>query len=283
VYYKDYIPIKGFFLKSLRNANISFSIVDKEYDLLEPILHNNSYRLSVDIQDCPEEIREKLEKNGFKIREWGTYIIDLTKSEEELWSNIKKETRKIIKKTADLGCSFSICSSEKEYREYYDLFKKSRKDMNFTTQPYRIFKRQWDILHPKNYDVFIVRTKDGELLAGMGVVYTSDFMREIGAARSHEMSDVKAYPNDLLKWDIMKWGHNCGIKYYDLAGINPNPEIGSKDENIKKFKEKWGGQYYNWLFFEKTRKDSLSKKIFSGLENVYRRTHEKKHETKHSK
>ncbi|RZD45866.1 MAG: hypothetical protein CXT78_04800 [Thaumarchaeota archaeon] len=59
------------------------------------------------------------------------------------------------------------------------------------------------------------------------------------------------YSQDLLKWSIIKWGINNNMKYYNLSGINPNPES-KKEEGIFRYKKKWGGKQYTlWRLFFK--------------------------------
>ena len=40
------------------------------------------------------------------------------------------------------------------------------------------------------------------------------------------------------------------MKYYDLVVYNPNPET-SKEEGIKRYKEKWGGEKFPYWFVRK--------------------------------
>ena len=53
------------------------------------------------------------------------------------------------------------------------------------------------------------------------------------------------YSQDLIKWKIIEWGIENKMKYYDLAGFNPNP-ISKKEEGIIQFKKKWGGQIHQY-------------------------------------
>jgi lipid II:glycine glycyltransferase (peptidoglycan interpeptide bridge formation enzyme) len=230
--------------------------------------------LRIDIEDCPAEIKEKLVAEGFSLRKWGTFIIDLEKPEEELWNAIKKEARKNIKRTQNEGCHIELCKNDYDFKGYYQMFKQSRKSLKFTTPPYHVMRRQWHILHPNNFEIFLVKDRAGELLAGMGVVFTKDYMIEVAAGRQREKHSSQLYPNDLLKWEIIKWGHEQKIKYYDLAGINPAPSPESKEGNIKRFKEKWGGQYHDWYFFEKHNPRTLLQKIFYKIEKKFRKQHE---------
>jgi lipid II:glycine glycyltransferase (peptidoglycan interpeptide bridge formation enzyme) len=271
VYYKNYVPLLSILISKLQKASMGFTIVDKEYGLIDALLKDKSYKLGLDIQDCPNDIRTMLESKGFSAKKWGTYIIDLDKPEEELWESIKKEARKIIKKTIDSGCTVSQCRSETEFKEYCALLKKSRKKLGFKTPPYFVMLKQWRIMHPENYQVFMVRNSEGRLLAAMGVVHTKDYMQEVAAARNDEKKENQLYPNDLLKWEIIKWGRKEGIKYYDLAGVNPNPEPGSKDENIRKFKEKCGGVYVEGYNFERYVLNTPVKKFIFSIEKMYRK------------
>jgi lipid II:glycine glycyltransferase (peptidoglycan interpeptide bridge formation enzyme) len=271
IYFTKYLPIPKIMSKNIQKANLSFMIVDTNYDLIDQILTSKEYIVRIDIQNCPIDIAEKIQKNDFTLKKWGTIIIDLEKTEDELWTNIKKETRKIIKKTSNSGCKTYLCQSDNEFKEYYMLLKKSRNQMKFQTAPYNAAYKQWKIMHPENYHVFLIRDSKNNLLAGMGILYTADYMIEVAAARSEKSKEKHIYANDLLKWEIIKWGQKNKIKYYDLAGINPNPEHGSKDEAIKKFKEKWGGQYYDWYYFEKYNVNNITRKLINNLEKIYKK------------
>ena len=176
IYYRKHVPVLGKFLKSLKCACMSFTIVDTNYSLIENIFESKSYKMRVDVQDCPEELKEKLVQKGFQCKENGTIIIDLQASEEELWQNVKKEARKLIRRTSEDGYRVKICDSERDFKKYYELLKKSRKDMDFSTTPYSFMKKQWDTMHPDNYNVFIVVDKDEDILAGMGVLFSEDYM-----------------------------------------------------------------------------------------------------------
>ena len=49
-----------------------------------------------------------------------------------------------------------------------------------------------------------------------------------------------------MKWAVLEWGHDQGLRTFDLAGVNPAPE--GKEVGIRQFKEKWGGTYREYTF-----------------------------------
>ena len=48
--------------------------------------------------------------------------------------------------------------------------------------------------------------------------------------------------NHLLHWQAIKDAKQNGIKYFDFIGARINPEPGSKQEGIQKFKKYFGGE-----------------------------------------
>jgi lipid II:glycine glycyltransferase (peptidoglycan interpeptide bridge formation enzyme) len=231
--------------------------------------------LFVNVQNCPEDIKRKLLNGGFSVKPWCTFIINLQKPQEELWQSLKKEARNAIKKTKEAGCIVRLAQNEEDFRAYYRILKSSRKELGFYTLPYKKMKKQWEIMHPDNYQVFMVFDSGKNLIAAMGVMFTDEYMIEIASAKSSKTKIDKIYPNDLLKWEIILWGKNKGIHYYDLAGANPNPEPGSKDEGIYRFKSKWGGDYHDWLLFERYNKHGAFQKLIFKIENMYKKLHGK--------
>jgi len=71
------------------------------------------------------------------------------------------------------------------------------------------------------------------------------YIIEGGVTRSEKDTKMKLYSQDLIKWKIIEWGINNKMRYYDLAGFNPNPES-KKEYGIFRYKKKWGGKRYDY-------------------------------------
>jgi len=180
-----------------------------------------------------EEEKKLLENNNFKLkRTWGTLILEPSK-EINLDSNTSKNIRKSEKRL-----DFLKIDSESDFKEYYDLFKESRKELGFKTPSYKYFL---EVKKNKYYLAFAVKSKEtNKIVAGIATIHNENYLLEINAARDKK----HYYANDYLKWKIIEYCKLQGIKYYDFAGCNPDPKEGTKDFNIKRFKEKWGGDFY---------------------------------------
>lgn len=222
-------------------------------ELLDECTSKKPRRIEVAVvvqNSADNEIVNFFEETGFEKKEWATFIINSSEPVEKLLENVDKSARKIVRRTEEKGVVVKLAESDKELKEYYSLLRSERKTQGFSTVPFWLVKAQWDLLHPSNYQIFLAM-KDGKLLAGMGVIFQDGYMIEVASALSVEARKEHIYANDLIKWNVIKWAHENGIKYYDLAGVDPNSKPGSKEEGIFKFKQKWGGKQFKQFFFSK--------------------------------
>jgi len=55
------------------------------------------------------------------------------------------------------------------------------------------------------------------------------------------------YPNDLISWEVFKWGKGNGYKVFDFGGAGkPDVSYGVRD-----YKKKFGGEFVNFGRYEK--------------------------------
>jgi len=182
---------------------------------------------------------ELLAKNSFIQKQiWATTVVDTTKRLE-----IDKGNRSIITKGEKL-LTFHKVQTEKELKEYYDLFKNSRRQEGLRTPTYAQYTKMFKEAH---YAVFVAK-KDGRIVAGIGTISNDYYMLQLNIAREKEIS----YASDYLTYQIINYCAKKGIRWFDLAGIHPNPEKNTKEYYIKRYKEKWkGDMFYQYTYLRK--------------------------------
>ena len=188
---------------------------------------------------------------NFQIRKWGTFLVDLTKSEDEVYSNIEKHSgRKNIERSIKRGVKVKQLDDD-SIKDYYDLVKKFKNDSSRSTTGFEIFRRRWKTFQSLGFSGFLA-TKENIPIGGLLFTFVNGHIIEIGVARSEIDTQKNLYSQDLIKWKIMEWGIKNKMKYYDLTGFNPEP-ISPKEEGIIKYKKKWGGKpyYYSRIISKK--------------------------------
>jgi len=183
----------------------------------------------------------RIKKIDFDLQkiQWSTFLIDLSKSKSELYSNLQKHSaQKNIERALDRNVIVEEIT-DKTWSEYSDLlgkFRISRDRENVNTEEGKDF---WDILKKDGFTGFLAK-KDGIPIGGLTFSYFNGYLNEWGVARTEKDTNEKLYAQDLIKWKIIEWGLSRKMRYFDLSGFNPEPKS-EKEKGIFRFKQKWGG------------------------------------------
>lgn len=182
--------------------------------------------------------------NYFKNQLWGTFLIDLRKTEQELFKKIENHNaKKNIKRSLKKGVEIEEITYD-SLHEYHDLINKMRESDGKPKTEFHIFQNLWKVLKPAGYSGFLAK-KDNVVLGGLLFSCFNGYIIEGGVARSSFDTKNHYYSQDLIKWNIIKWGAENNMKFFDLAGINPNPQT-ETEKGIFRYKKKWGGQLFNY-------------------------------------
>jgi hypothetical protein len=199
---------------------------------------------------------ELLKKHKFRfVGYWGTYVIDLSKP-----LNLRRDIRRNVKIGEDSCCLCEINKlkgywdidadkhNQNHYklsiRNYYHLLKLSRGKEGIHTLSYSAFHRIHKYV-PFYSSYLVYEGADANTVACQGLVSNSNYAYEFQLARDSECK----YGADYLKYRVLNKLQKEGVRWYDLAGVSPYPEMDSKEQNIRDYKSKWGGGYYRVFEF----------------------------------
>jgi lipid II:glycine glycyltransferase (peptidoglycan interpeptide bridge formation enzyme) len=187
----------------------------------------------------PLQKKSPLIDKYFSKKEWSTFIIDLAQAKEKLWSNIDSSAREKIKKAQKEGVVIEEVTDEQGFKEYFKVLCENRnrngvKVLKYDSSFYNL------LIHPGLMKHFNARLGD-KTIAGMTISVYNGYLNQWGTALSDFAIQKRIPAGDLVKWHVIEFGQKEEYKYYDMTGVNPNPQPGSKDEGLYKFKQKWGG------------------------------------------
>lgn len=190
----------------------------------------------------PEHIEETLLSAGYIRQEWKTFIIDLGVTEDDLFRCFDHAARKNIKKALAYNIKIESCSDFTQYYRdfiipYCDATKRELKSQDF-------YRYGWDLDVDNIYRYWIAKSSEGDILGLLGTYRFNSIATEISSALTKLAYEQKIPAQDLLHWEIIKHHKQLGDSYLDLAGFSPNPNS-LKEQNIRRFKEKWGGSEYD--------------------------------------
>lgn len=180
------------------------------------------------------------------MRTWGTFRVDLRSGTGILFEKFKQSARKGIRRAVRDNIVVRRIETLDELREYYVFVEECSERYGKKVHGFDDFGTMWKYL--RGYGTFetFVAEHDGKMIAGLSVWGSNGNLCEIGSFQSQDAFERKLFGPDLLKWTIMQWACEQGHVSFDLGGVNPKP-VDEKELNIRRFKEKWGGEYSEYL------------------------------------
>ncbi|MEA3391843.1 MAG: peptidoglycan bridge formation glycyltransferase FemA/FemB family protein, partial [Candidatus Marinimicrobia bacterium] len=175
---------------------------------------------------------------------YGTYIIDLTQSEDTIFSNFNSSHRRKVRlaKKNDIQIKNGLEHSETAYKLVRDTFKRSK--LGF--MGYKAFE---SYVHGLGENVKILFADHQGAVQGCIVVPFSRHSAYYVYGGS--IPEPITGATNLLHWEAIRQFRELGVRRYDFVGVRINPEKGSKQEGLKMFKERFGGkliQGYMWKY-----------------------------------
>lgn len=205
------------------------------------ITHIN-FRSLAPLRSMDKQIEEAFVDLGFSCQEWQTILINLEEDEEQLFKNFAHAARKSIRKAIDHKVQVIHCATfEQYYTQYLTPYMAVQGKSVIDRDTHA---KSWDLDKEQVYNYWIARDQDSNVLGFLGSYRYGGVATEIMSALTPHAFAQKIPAQDILHHEVIKFHKSLGDKYFDLAGFNPNP-ISAKEINIRRFKEKWGGEVYH--------------------------------------
>jgi lipid II:glycine glycyltransferase (peptidoglycan interpeptide bridge formation enzyme) len=200
-----------------------------------------------------------LQDFGYSVNTWATYLIDLSLSEEQLIANLDKAGRKQIRKANEQGLTVKKISTKidffSEFVEPYLEFELSAGRIPPTRESFLVM---WEKDNDNYYSFFSVKDKQGNIIGVLGGYSFNGVATEITSAVHPSVYSEHLAAQDILHWEMIQYFRGIGISWFNLAGINPDPQT-PKEKGIRQFKAKWGGVYTPYFRYSKQYPTTIQK------------------------
>lgn len=175
-----------------------------------------------------------------------TFILDLTKSEEELLKNMHSKARYNIKVAQKHGVEVTEDNSDEAFEQYLKLMKETTTRQKFYAHTEKYHRQMWQTLKPKKIaHLFIAKYKGQVLTAWILFTFKDTLYYPYGASSSLHR-EVMA--SNLIMWEAILYGKKIGLKKFDMWGaLSPNPDIKDPWFGFHNFKEKYGPQHVEFV------------------------------------
>lgn len=179
--------------------------------------------------------------NGFGWTRKGHYnlVMNLEKSEDQLWEGMHKERRRNVNQAIKAGLTFRELETEDEIHEVVRLIEQTYQRKHVPISYLSIFDEVQRVMHDYAH-FFGCFTAEGQMIAGQIRLCYRNLVYAWFAGSDEAY--FKLRPNDFTMWNVIRWAHEQGYKEFDFGGGGePGVEYGVRD-----YKLKYGCEMYDW-------------------------------------
>jgi lipid II:glycine glycyltransferase (peptidoglycan interpeptide bridge formation enzyme) len=186
---------------------------------------------------------ESLTDTPIHIQPQQSNVVDLRKSEEDLFMAMDGKYRRNIKKAYREGVNISFFSEgQKPLEQFYSIMSEIFANTKLLERDKDYYQKLWDLLKGKAY---IALADYQEACIGAYLLVTDNIgCYELYGGVSKQGRDLEA--GYALKWEAIKYARSLGLEQYDHWGVAPllvNGDYDPKHElyRISGFKRGFGG------------------------------------------
>jgi hypothetical protein len=198
-------------------------------------------------------VTEAFESAGFRTHRWATYLVDLCAKESARWDALHRAARKNIRKCRREQVQIRRLESFHEFQTgFYEPYTQAETDAGRSVGPLQPYRDLFELDTEGYYSFLVAETRGGQPLATLGMYCVSGTATEIASSTLPLAATLRLPAQDILHWEAMAFAAAAGNRVFDLAGVAPIPS-NPKEEGIRRFKEKWGGSYQEYMYYHKGR------------------------------
>ncbi|HOU36868.1 MAG TPA: GNAT family N-acetyltransferase [Candidatus Omnitrophota bacterium] len=188
--------------------------------------------------------------------ERATLFMDLRTDVDTAWSRLKKSTRKDVSSCEKHSLTAGLLSAD-ELDEYRAVISENVRRVRADFPPYYPDINMWNALRgAENCLEVMAIKKDGRIMAGAGILDFNGILCHMTSCQTDESYFKKINVNDLLTWEIAKWGISRKRRLYDLTGIPLRPKD-RKEQGLRNFKMKWSENIRVYNAYDKVYRSSM--------------------------
>lgn len=187
-----------------------------------------------------------LELNNFnEIYRYGSSILDLTRNEDAIFSNIHSKHRNVIKKAQKEDVEVFEDTSEQGIYNFHKISIETYARSNKEALGVEYLLKYFFALNKTgNIKVFFAK-KDNIIQAG-AIFLVSKHMCIYWHGAS--INNCATGSSNLLQWEAIKYFKRNGVNIYDFGGCSDSDE---KARSISRFKNRFGGTTFDYVGFIK--------------------------------
>lgn len=196
--------------------------------LLEYSQDNQTIFKSLGFRDAPIHMHPEL-----------SWILDITKPEDQLLKDMRKTTRYLIKKTGKEGVEIFHSADPNDIELFWPVYQETYQRQHFTPFSKQYLRQEFELFATDNQAVFFFARYQGKIISAAIIIFygNSGFYHHSGSTHAFE----KINASYLLQWRVIQEAKKRGYAWYNFWGIAPENRANHPWAGLSLFKKGFGG------------------------------------------
>ncbi|MDE2025764.1 MAG: peptidoglycan bridge formation glycyltransferase FemA/FemB family protein [Patescibacteria group bacterium] len=180
-----------------------------------------------------------------------TFMLDLTKSEEDLLKQMHPKTRYNVRVAQKHSVSVQEETSEDAFQAYLNLSEETTKRQGFFAHTPLYHRLMWKTLQANaekntlSAHLLIARYQNIPLTAWIVFVFHDSLYYPYGASSTQHRETMAS---NLMMWEAIRYGKKRGLKHFDMWGsLGESPNTSDPWYGFHRFKQGYGPQLVEFV------------------------------------
>jgi lipid II:glycine glycyltransferase (peptidoglycan interpeptide bridge formation enzyme) len=174
------------------------------------------------------------------------FVLDITKSEEELLKAMHPKARYNIRLAERKGVTVEERTDDKAFKMYLKLYFDTTKRQGYFGHTPEYHKNAWDTMKESGFARVLIGFYHKKPLTAWMLLSFKDTLYYPYGGSSIEHKDVMS--NNLVAWEAIKLGKKLGLKKFDMWGaLGPDADPKHPHFGFHQFKQRYGGELVEYL------------------------------------
>lgn len=183
-----------------------------------------------------------LKKSPMHLAAEHTVMLDLTKSEEELLADMRRQTRYEVRRADKLGIKVEKSDSEEIFKEFHKIQAETARRQNFVPPDLKTLLAEREAL---DSEIYVAKNAEGKSVA-YGLIIKDGYEADYYEAASTELNRKLPGAYALL-WQAIRDLKAAGFKRFNLWGIAPVGQPNHRYAGVTTFKTGFGGEIVEYV------------------------------------
>lgn len=204
----------------------------------------------VGVPSAHKQIKEFLEENGAvagkPLFTRYSFQLDLTKPDDQLFSNLESKTRYNVNLAYRKGVKIIEDTSKEGMEKYIEILEETTKRQGFYAHTPEYFRKMWDEVGDSGMiKIFHAVYENTILTTWVMFIFNDVLYYPYGASRSVHRNVMAS---NLMMWEMIRYGKAQGCKSFDMWGaLGPNADKNDPWYGFHKFKKGYGGELMEFI------------------------------------